>query len=244
MTMQHESHPHDERLAALAGADPQATNDRALRDHVAACDRCRAVVDDIALLRSALAELPDLQPSRPLQLLPPVAAPAAPRGGVLGVLRRLSAPALAAGAGLILVGAVGSTGIINSLGGMAASAPLFQNVGENLSGGSDAAASAVSAAASAAAAEPSQSRTSAEGSLDSGGSPVPAAESPGFAFGPAGGAPSGSAAPTREDDHEIVLGARSDPLDERLPWLVLLGIGVVLAAGSLLLRFTVQPGAG
>jgi len=54
MTMEHETHPHDERLAALAGADPEATDDRSLRDHVAGCDRCRAVVDDLALLRSAL----------------------------------------------------------------------------------------------------------------------------------------------------------------------------------------------
>src|SRR6266508_2515415 len=143
MTMQHDTHPHDERLAALAGTDAEATEDRALRDHVASCDRCRAVVDDLRLLRSALAELPDLRPSRPLQLLPPASAPAAPRGSALGFLRRLTAPAMAAGAALILVGVVGSTGILSAFG----SAAQLQNVGENL-GAAEGASAAASAAAS------------------------------------------------------------------------------------------------
>lgn len=243
MTMQHESHPHDERLAALAGADREATDDRALRDHVAACDRCRAVVDDVALLRSALAELPDLQPSRPLQLLPPVAAPARPRAGALGFLRRLSTPALAAGAALILVGAVGSTGIINSLGGSAAApAPMFQNVGENLDGSSEAGPSAAAAAASSALPDATDSRTSAEGSFDSVGSPAGVAEPPRALGSSSVEGYTASAAPTRQGDHQADL-TSSDPPSGRLPWLVLLGFGVVLAGGSLLLRVTV-PRAG
>lgn len=119
MTMQHSIHPDDERLAALAGGDPDVTADAALAAHAAECARCAPIVADLRQLRVALAELPDLRPSRPLQLVPPVAErPEA--GGVAGWLRRLAAPAIAAGAGLALVGAVGFGGV--ALGGMAASA--------------------------------------------------------------------------------------------------------------------------
>jgi hypothetical protein len=119
MTMQHPTHPDDERLAALAGRDPDATADAALVAHARDCARCGAIVEDLRRLRTALADLPDLPPGRPLQLVPPVAERTAP-GGALGWLRRLAAPAMAAGAGLALVGAVGFGSV--ALGGMAASA--------------------------------------------------------------------------------------------------------------------------
>jgi hypothetical protein len=119
MTMQHPIHPDDERLAALASSDPDATADAGLVEHVEGCARCGAVVADVRLLRSALAELPDLPPSRPLQLVPPVSAAPEPNGGAFGWLRRLAAPAMAAGAGLALVGAIGFGGA--ALSGMAAS---------------------------------------------------------------------------------------------------------------------------
>lgn len=234
MTMQHESHPHDERLAALAGADQEATEDEALRDHVAGCDRCRAMVDELALLRSALAELPDLRPSRPLQLLPPAAAPALRRAGLLGRLRGISAPALAAGAALILVGAVGSSGVVENLAGGAARSASYADGSQN-------------PRELAEVPEASDPR-GAPGSLDSGGSPAAAASSPKGDFQP-GAAPSSDAAsfaaiPARQGDDSAALRVNSDPLNGRLPWLVVLGLGVVLAAGSLLLRFTVQPRAG
>jgi hypothetical protein len=111
MTMQHQIHPDDERLAALAGDDPEPGPDAELRAHVSGCDTCRATVDELTMLRSALAELPDLVPSRRLQLLPPVAEPRAANAG--GWLRRLSAPIMAAGLGLVLVGAVGTAGLLN-----------------------------------------------------------------------------------------------------------------------------------
>jgi hypothetical protein len=238
MTMQHESHPHDERLAALAGADPDATDDRSLREHVAGCDRCRAVVDDLSLLRSALAELPDLRPSRPLQLLPPVAEPAVPRGGALGLLRRLSAPALAAGAGLILVGAVGSSGILEGFGGMgAASAPIFQNVGDDLAAEPQASSGEESAAGSDSTLNPDLAGPYSASPLPIRGQALGASPTPKAA--PA------SEQPTDEGRDEAVSPLSStDPFDGRLPWLVMLGAGIVLAAGSLLLRFTVQPRAG
>ena len=119
MTMQHLNHPDDERLSALAGDDADIAADAALTGHVAGCSLCGDLVNELRLLRSALNELPDLRPSRPLQLVPPVAA-AARAGGPLGWLRRMAAPAMAAGAGLALVGAVGFGTL--ALGGMAASA--------------------------------------------------------------------------------------------------------------------------
>ena len=38
------NHPHDERLAALASADPDAVADTRLRSHVSSCNRCAALV--------------------------------------------------------------------------------------------------------------------------------------------------------------------------------------------------------
>ena len=52
MTMQHHDHPEDERLAALAGGDPDTAGDPALREHVAdvrslllACGRAARTAD-------------------------------------------------------------------------------------------------------------------------------------------------------------------------------------------------------
>jgi hypothetical protein len=109
--MPHPLHPDDELLSSLAADEPEAMTDAGLAEHVAACDRCGPMVDDLRGLRAALAQLPDVTPSRPLQLVPPVpdlaAAPAS--GGLVGLLRRLTAPAMAAAAALILVGAIGTT---------------------------------------------------------------------------------------------------------------------------------------
>ena len=79
------------------------------------CDRCRPLVDELSLLLGALAELPDLAPSRPLRLIPPV--PDAPPPARRSWLRRLTAPAMAAGAALFLIGAIGigATGAIAGL---------------------------------------------------------------------------------------------------------------------------------
>ena len=56
MTMQHPTHPDDERLAALAGGDPEVTADGALRAHVDSCERCAEAVRELGSLRAALAE--------------------------------------------------------------------------------------------------------------------------------------------------------------------------------------------
>lgn len=107
--MMNPNHPDDERLAAFAGADPETTGDASLSEHLASCERCATTVAELRSLRTALAELPDLAPHRPLRLLPPAAAA---RPGLAdrigGVIRGIFAPALTAGAALALVGAVGT----------------------------------------------------------------------------------------------------------------------------------------
>jgi len=113
-------HPDDERLAALAGRDPEVLADRTLADHVERCDRCGPIVQDLARLRAALSELPDVAPSRPLQLIPPVPEPTIRRGE--SWVRRLVAPMVATGAGLLLVGAIGSAGLLDHVAFFASSA--------------------------------------------------------------------------------------------------------------------------
>ena len=108
MTMLNQPHPDDERLAAIVGDDPA---DPALAAHLAACERCTGIVAELRSVRAALAGMPDIAPPRPLRLVPPVAAEQAPAGWV-GVLRRLTAPAMALAVVLILVGAIGSTGAL------------------------------------------------------------------------------------------------------------------------------------
>ena len=103
------NHPDDERLSALASSDPEAAADAVLTEHVATCIRCTDTVAELGALRASLAELPDLQPHRPLQLLPPVADTPARADRVGGWARRFFAPMLTAGAALALVGLVGTT---------------------------------------------------------------------------------------------------------------------------------------
>jgi hypothetical protein len=103
-------HPDPERLAALAGDDAEARTDRALTEHVASCAECGPTVGDMSTLRAALAQLPDLAPSRPLQLVPPV--PASASSGWRVAFRRAFAPVAVAGMVLVLVGGVGATGAL------------------------------------------------------------------------------------------------------------------------------------
>jgi anti-sigma factor RsiW len=102
-------HPDDERLSALAARDDDALADDALRAHTAHCDRCADLVAELGALRASLADLPDLLPARPLQLIPAVPDPTPPAADRLGGwVRRLFAPMVTAGAALALVGLVGT----------------------------------------------------------------------------------------------------------------------------------------
>jgi hypothetical protein len=122
-------HPDDERLSALASRDDDAIADAALSSHVASCARCTELLDEIGALRASLADLPDLRPHRPLQLLPPVTDEHA-TDGAAGWIRRVFGPVLAAGAALAMVGVVGTAA--PALQGMASGGQIFQNVGANL----------------------------------------------------------------------------------------------------------------
>ncbi len=243
MTMQSQTHPNDERLAALAGADPDATGDSALSGHVSSCDRCSGVVDDLRGLRAALAELPDLMPSRPLRLIPP-APSTADRAG--GWVRRVIAPVMTAGAALALVGLVG-TGL-PALSEMADSptaleAPAADEGAEKGTDGSTATLE-TDAAQEAAGDEPAETFQT-------------------FDFGDADtaeDAPLGPAAETAEPKPRIAYGERmtgDDPESEtaesagdemplpaaRSPWPMVLFGGVAVMVGALLLRWILAPRA-
>jgi hypothetical protein len=239
MTMQHQIHPDDERLAALAGGDPDVASDAALRAHVSGCARCQATVADLSILRTALSELPDLLPSRPLQLVPPVAERRASGAGG-GWLRRLAAPIMAAGFGLVLVGAVGTAGI--NLGGQAGSAPTAQDL-DAREGANDQPGALGAPTPTLVARTNSDSYAAASGASpateDGAGAP---------------GAPSSDEAEVQSqetDSADDVTRGEPDPAgglfsdsDPRLPWLVVLGLGVGLLAAGIYLRFAVQPRAG
>lgn len=111
MTMMSPAHPDPERLAALASQDADAVADHALTEHVGTCADCSLQVRELSTLRAALAELPDLTPSRPMQLVPPVAAPPV-ASGWRTVFRRAFAPVAVAGMVFLLVGGIGATGAL------------------------------------------------------------------------------------------------------------------------------------
>ena len=217
MSMQHQMHPDDERLAALAGGEDDVLADASLREHVTSCDRCSGVVDELSRLRVALAELPDVTPSRPIRFLPPVAEPAAAGGW----WRRLFAPALLAGSGLVLVGAVGFSGVLESLasGGATGASVDLQGDGR-----------AESEQSPAPAAHPSVANPATSG--DAVASAAPTTDN-----GYAGPEDEQSGA---ERDAAPPFGVAAD----QAPWLVVMLGGAVLVVAALALRFAVQPRAG
>lgn len=222
--MLNSTHPDDERLSALASGDDDATTDAALSSHVTTCDRCTALVDELGALRASLAELPDLEPSRPLRLLPPVAEPAA-EAGIGTWVRRLFAPALTAGAALAMVGLIGTA------------SPALQGMA---SGGGDSAAQ-VGAGGDYSA----ESELDAAGSEAPAGAPDEAAASAAIQeFGETDGrtaAEEASAAPFVAEDNAS---RATDLPAERSPWPMVLFTGVALMIGAALLRWILVPRAG
>lgn len=240
MTMQHPTHPEDERLAALAGGDADVAGNAALRAHVDACDRCRGMVDDLALLRSALAELPDLVPSRPIQLLPPVAAQDAAAGGAVGWLRRLAMPAIAAGAGLALVGAVGLSGVpIPMQGAGGGAAPAAEDA---LGDGRTLAAPSAAESDGGATVVPAGEPDAAEGATPN---VTPFALRGDHAATP-GTTPldeddADEGAPDRVEREVGPMSSRDTPSG---PWLAVLVAGIGLLLAGLFARFALSPRAG
>ena len=128
MTMQNHDHSSEERLAALAGGDPDATADLDLLAHVQACATCADLLQQLSRLRAVMAELPDLPPSRRLQLIPPVPAPET-AAGWRAALRRVAAPVMTVGAGLAIVGAICLGGMAATAGAGGAAAPALSEDG-------------------------------------------------------------------------------------------------------------------
>ncbi len=222
------NHPHDERLSALASGDPEVLADAALSEHVASCVRCTQTVAELQTLRASLAELPDLQPHRPLQLLPPVEDTPSRADALGGWARRFFAPMLTAGAALALVGMVGT--VAPSLGGMAAS------------GGADSGAQLREAAEPAASddralvGQGEYSAPSAEpdsvSANDNGEDGEPAAE------------PLTSESGERVDETSGADNQRLALTEDRPIWPMLLFAGVALMIAAALLRWILAPRAG
>ena len=223
------NHPHDERLAAYADADIDARADASLVAHLSTCVRCANVLDELGALRSALAELPDVAPSRPLRLLPPVAdAPAAAGAG--GWMRRLFAPVMTAGAALAIVGLVGTALPLSQ--GQAAGGGLFSDVAQELGadGGEPAGAEGLTSSSQRVTTFPG----AAAASDDQSGVPDRAEVSPLEAANgqdPADGA--------GEPDAE-----RATASPERPIWPMLLFAGVAILIAAPLLRWILRPRAG
>ena len=237
------NHPDDELLAAFADADPEATGDARVSKHLATCERCSALVDDLRGLTTALASLPDVAPSRPLRFLPP-AAEARPgyADRVGGVIRGIFAPALTAGAALALVGAVGTAApaFSGAAGGGDSGAPLDaqQEVATESSG--ETREGAESAAAAPGASEPSAT----EDRSTFGGTGEADASAPGFLAA----SPSAETTPftARADETPAMDEADGSVTaigDDRPIWPMLLFTGIAIIVATLLLRWILVPRA-
>ena len=251
------NHPDDERLSALASGDTDATADATLTAHVSSCDRCTELVTELGALRAALSDLPDLAPSRPLQLLPPVEpAPAGAADRLGGWARRFFAPVLASGAALALVGTIGTAA--PALGPMAGQGGAVPTEQENLlqlpaadSTPSDATTGAAEAASSNAPDEFAASEApagAAPGDVASGDTREADASdlvTPLFSDSTvaAEDAEPSDAQSTLEFD-EPDQASREVLTAERSPWPMVLFSGVALMIAALLLRWILVPRAG
>jgi len=249
------NHPNDERLSALASRETDATADATLTAHVSTCRRCTDLVTELGALRAALADLPDLAPSRPLRLLPPVeAAPAGAADRLGGWARRFFAPVLASGAALALVGTIGTAA--PSLSGMAQSAgasapahalevPAGDSAVTGAGGGAPEAAASNAPDEFAASAAPVFAGADASASEE-----TRSAEDFATPTVTDSGAQAAEEEPERSDDAST-LGFNDDDqaqretlTAERSPWPMVLFTGVALMIAALLLRWILVPRAG
>ncbi len=224
--MFNQNHPDDERLSALASDDVDATTDTGLTAHVSSCGRCIQLVNELGVLRVALGDLPDLRPSRPLQLLPPVEAD---RGvdRLGGWARRFFAPVLAAGAALALVGTVGTT------------APVLDRMASGgADGGGDSA--AIQEFAEPAASAPSEEPATLDAGAEPFGSDSDVAASP--LTGQKSPEARDEGAPADQENAGSEASRLSTP--ERSPWPMVLFTGVALMVAAAGLRWILVPRAG
>lgn len=258
--MQTTNHPDDEYLARVADADPVAIGDSAMSGHVAGCDRCSALVDDLRSLRLALAAMPDpaLQMSRPLRFLPPVDAPRATFADRVGaVIRGAFAPVLTAGAALALIGVVGTTGIGSNFAQSAAGGPDAAD--ETAATEADREGFAADLATPAASAEPApldaaagaesaateEPATLAEPSLAELLERLQQSERPAHVAPPVepAGPEEPEAADASAEDQAASRESGADLAAERPIWPMLLFSGVALMIGAVVLRWIFQPRA-
>lgn len=222
MTMDHLQHPDDERLAAFAADDGHLE----LAPHVAECDRCALLVADLRALRVSLAALPDLAPSRPLRFVPPVEPePATAGGSFAGIVRRLFAPAMVAGAALVLVGSVGMA----AAPAMPASSDLRTTEQGAPAGGEGAPSAYAGAAAPSTAILPEALGASASAAADRGSLGDNSSSSPAIAA-------------TGDGDEREETEAIGVPAGQT-PWLAMTIAGAILLIATLVLRWTIVPRA-
>ena len=238
--MPNDSHPRDERLAAYADRETDALRDRALTEHLAGCARCRLVLDDLDALRAALAELPDIAPSRPLRLIPPVPAPASRRAAPAGWLRRLSSPLFAVGTGLVLIGAVGASGALNGFYQAASMGAPEANASADLRATDPPPAAQASDNEYAGGSGAQEPYASSRGSTD------------GYTDGSTGRSPDASpdemtgvpASPPGKGSDPVTAAPDSQSVPAFPGFVVLLLVGIGLVAVAAIMRFTLQPRAG
>jgi hypothetical protein len=223
------NHPDDERLSALASHDTDATDDATLTAHVTSCDRCTELVNELGLLRAALGDLPDLAPSRPLQLLPPVGVsePAGDRLG--GWVRRFFAPVVASGAALALVGVIGTAA--PTLQGFAPSAGSAPGALEEIAAPGASAAEPAGGAGGDIFAESSDDAQRDQEAQASDGSSILRATDELAAAEPS---------PASVADEEL---GRTALEPERSPWPMVLFAGIAVMIGALLARWILAPRA-
>jgi len=219
-TVPHPNHPDDELLAALAASEPDVTADASLVEHVVSCERCTSVVNELRSLRAALAELPDIAPTRPLRFLPPVEPARTPiSAGWFEFLRRVTGPLTAVAAVLILVGALGTAANSGIVGQAGSGAALSQDLAARPPG-------------------------------VPGGLPAPATSSEGERLSGKAGQPSatpttpplnrGSLSPERKSTPQPGALVQTSPPAGRPPFEWLLGAGVVLLATAFVARGAVR----
>ena len=214
------NHPDPERLSALASGETDATSDASLSEHLSTCDRCTALLEELGAIRMSLAELPDLQPHRPLRLLPEAADAPATIDRLGGWARRVFAPVLTAGAALAMVGLIGTA------------TPAL----DNLAGGQDAA--NLEADDHAFEADPSgvlaPAGEGSESADDRGGTAMPlqsGTDGETTTFG-------GEDGPMDQQREAL-----RDTSAERSPWPMVLFGGVALMIGAALMRWILVPRA-
>lgn len=248
------NHPNDERLSALASRETDATADATLTAHVSSCHRCTELVTELGALRAALADLPDLAPSQPLRLLPPVeATPAGAADRLGGWARRFFAPVLASGAALALVGTIGTA--VPALTPMAqsgaapdginAQVPEVEPAPSGPVGGAAEAASSTApdefaASVAPAAGAPGDAATGETREADATDVAVPLFSDSSLTAEDEEPASDGTTAGSEEADKATTRDALTV---ERSPWPMVLFTGVALMIGALLLRWILVPRA-